>query len=221
MQPKFQSILLNLFLVWSGAGVLTLAAGHPALPPRYAWADALLVLLAAGNVLFAMARRDGWRDALWSLGIIAAGASIIATIGALTGRPFGAFAYNPPVGPRIGVLPVAVPLAWYTALAAGHYLFSHALPRWSRDLLAVLAAASATGGNWFLEPFATSVKGYWTWNTPPAPAQNYAAVFAVAFLLARFAPWGRTPAGRFDPRPAIVATALLLLVAAGRIRAAL
>lgn len=219
MQPKFQSFLLNLFLVWSGAGVLTLASGRFALPPRYAWADAFLLLLAAGNVLFALARRDGWRDALGSLATIAAGACIISATGALTGWPFGGFVYMPPLGPRIGAVPAATPLAWYTVLATGHYLFSHGLPRWSKTLLAVMAAAWATAFDFLLEPFATSVKGYWVWTGDAVPPQNYATWFAAAFLLARVAPWGRAPAGRFDPRPAIVAGALLLLVATGRIRA--
>lgn len=215
-----ERILFALFVIWSIVGAVTLGLRQFLLPPWISWADALFILLAAANVLLAMARRDGWRDTLASFAIITVGSGIVETIGATTGRPFGPYEYTPFFGPRIGgLLPAAIPLAWYAVLATGHYLIFHWLKPASRRLTAIAVAAWATAFDFVLEPFAAYVKSYWIWHTPTIPAQNYAAWFLISFLLARLAPWGRGPIDRFDPRPPTVAAAMLFIFTIGRIAA--
>lgn len=216
----FERILFGLFIIWSAVGAVTLGLRQFALPPWISWADAFFMLLAAANVLLAMARRDGWPDTLKSFAIIAIGSGIVETVGATTGRPFGPYEYTPFFGPRIaGILPIAIPLAWYAVLGTGHYLVFHWLKLGSRRVNALAVAAWATAFDFVLEPFAAYVKSYWIWHTPDIPAQNYLAWFLVAFVLARLSPWGRGPIDRFDPRPAAVAASMLLIFAVGRIAA--
>lgn len=214
-----ERILFGLFIIWSTVGAITLGLRQFLLPPWISWADAFFMLLAAANVLLAMARRDGWRDSLSAFAIIVIGAGVVETIGTTTGRPFGPYEYTPFFGPRIGVLPLAIPLAWYAVLGSGHYLIFHWFKPASRRLTAVTVAAWATAFDFVLEPFAAYVKSYWIWQTPTIPMQNYVAWFVLSFLLARLAPWGRGPIDRFDPRPLTVAAAMLLIFAIGRLAA--
>lgn len=214
----FERVLFALFIAGSVAGAVSLTQRQFLLPDCLSWADAILIFLAASNVLLAMARRDGWRDALTSFAIIAVGSGAVATLGATTGRPFGPYEYTPFFGPRIaGVLPAALPLTWYIILASGHYLIFHWLKPASRRLTAIAVASWATLFDFVFEPFAACVKSYWVWQSPNIPPQNYLAWFLLAFLLARVAPWGRGPIDRFDPRPPTAAAAILILSIIGRI----
>lgn len=216
-----QRILLGLFVL-----VGFVVAVNPIVPEEVTaplhWADACLMLLAAANVLLAVIRRDGRRDAFISLSIVIAGAGLVTAMGAATGRPFGPYEYTPNLGPRImGVLPIAVPFLWYAVIASGHYLVFHFAKLKSRRLTALAVAACVALFDLLFEPFAAFVKSYWLWKTAEIPSQNYVAWFVAAFVLVRIAPFGRGPIDRFDPRPAVVALTLLVICAVSRIATAI
>ncbi len=214
---RFENILWNFFIVWASVGVLV-AAFRRTLPPWLAFADALFMTLAAANVLFAMARRDGWPAAACSFAIVCAGSATIETVGALTGWPFGPYTYSDRMGLRVaGVLPFTIPLAWWAVLGSGHYLAALVWRDRPRLLLAVATAVWAAATDWILEPFAWRIKAYWQWDAAAVPLQNYAAWFIVAFLLAAACPWGGRPLAKLDPRPPAVAGFMWLTFLAGRI----
>ena len=192
-------------------GVVTQAAAI-----RFAGMEATFMLVAAANVLGAMIRRDGTRDAVVSFVILGLGSGLVACIGAATGRPFGPYSYTDRLLPHLLGVPIAVPLFWYTVIASGHYLVFHWGRFRSRRLTAFAVALWALLFAVVIEPIAVFFD-YWMWNTPGVPAQNYVAWFVVAFLLARLAPLGRGPIDRFDLRPASVGGFLLILFVIVRI----
>ncbi len=214
------NIVYNFFIIWACVGVLTLLANLHPLPWWIRWADAFFIVLGAANTLLSLAARDGWRAALTGACIIIAGSGAVEWIGATTGQPFGSYEYvSDRFGWRIfGVLPFTIPLAWFTILGCGHSLACLIFRTRPRLLCALVTAVIATGLDWVMEPFAWLVKGYWVWNTPAVPVQNYAAWFTTSLLLTLCSPWGGRPISRFDPRPAVVLGAMLVTFIIGRLR---
>ena len=177
--------------------------------------DPLLILLAFANTHLAAARHWGQPAARrWALLIIVLSLAV-ETLGALTGFPFGAYAYSDRFGPVLGVVPLAIPLAWHVVLTNALFLVRRIaphLPRWGE---ALAAGVVATLYDAMLEPFATTVKGYWHWREGGVPLQNYLAWLIVSTLLIRaFAPTSAAHHGR-DPRPVLILGATLLLFLAG------
>jgi hypothetical protein len=71
--------------------------------------------------------------------------------------------------------------------------------------------------DFILEPFATTVKGYWQWSEGSIPLLNYIAWFVLSALLVRlFAPTLSSRV-RWDPRPALVLACTLLIFLAGEL----
>jgi uncharacterized membrane protein len=224
-----EKIALGAFLFWFVCGLIftvgriddaTVAAWPlPAwLHAFVAWClstgDPLLILLAFANTHLLAARQWGAKPARrWALFIVVLSLAV-ETLGALTGFPFGTYAYTDRFGPVLGVVPLVIPLAWHVVLTNALFLVRAVaphLPRWGEAVAAVILATLYDA---VLEPFATSVKGYWHWRDGAVPLQNYLAWLIVGTLLIRaFAPTGAMRAGR-DPRPAIIlgTTVLLFLV---------
>ncbi len=228
---RWEKILLTAFLFWTACG-LTFTLGHitPLDVARWPLPDALarfvrfclqtgdpiLILLAFANTHLHAARQ--WTPPVarrWGLTVLL-GAFAVETLGALTGFPFGAYHYTDRFGPLLGVVPLTIPLAWHVVVTNALFLVRWTaphLPRWGE---AACTAALCTLYDFILEPFATAIKGYWTWTSGTIPLQNYLAWFVVSGLLVRtFAP---TPATRFrrDPRPALILGFTVLIFLAGR-----
>ena len=154
-------------------------------------------------------RVEGARNAGFGALLVIVGSAAVEWIGASTGWPFGPYVYTDHFGPRVGVLPVAIPLAWFVIVQGARL----ALARWKPGLdrggtaLGVGLAAVLTDLN--LEPVAWKLRGYWIWYPgepqPPAwpPWQNYAAWFVVAAILAAAMPSIRSR-GRPGWRPVLV-----------------
>ena len=226
----FEKIVLGAFLFWFACGlVFTLGRIGPATVAAWslpAWlhtfvalcvrtGDPLLILLAFANTHLAAARHWGAGPARrWAMLIILLSLAV-ETLGALTGFPFGAYAYTDRFGPVLGVVPLAIPLAWHVVLTNALFLVRGVAPHLPRRGEALAAGFLATLYDAVLEPFATSVKGYWHWRDGSVPLQNYLAWLVVGTLLTyAFAP---TSAGRRDrdPRPALILGTTVLLFLAG------
>jgi uncharacterized membrane protein len=225
-----EKILLGAFLFWFTCGLIfTVGRIGPATIaawPLPAWlhvfvalcvrtGDPLLILLAFANTHLLAARQWGAAAARrWAVTVILLSLAV-ETLGAMTGFPFGAYIYTDRFGPVLGVVPLAIPLAWQVVLTNALFLVRDVakhLPRWGEALAAGLVATLYDA---VLEPFATSVKGYWHWRDGAVPIQNYVAWLVVSTLLIRaFAP---TIAGRADrdPRPVIILGTTGLLFLAG------
>jgi uncharacterized membrane protein len=225
-----EKIFLGAFFFWFACGFIFIV-GHiePAAIaawPLPAWlhafvalclrtGDPILIFLAFANTHLVAARQWGGTAARrWALFIIVSSLAV-ETLGAMTGFPFGVYTYTDRFGPVVGVVPLAIPLAWQVVLTNALFLvraFAPHLPRWGE---AAAAGAIATLYDAVLEPFATTVKGYWHWRDGAVPLQNYVAWLVVGTLLVRaFTP---TSAGRADrdARPALILGATVLLFVAG------
>jgi len=226
-----EKIFFAAFLLWSGAGLIfTLLHITPdslSRGPAPTWlvrfidfclqtGDPILILLAFANTHLHAARQ--WTPALarrWGL-IVLVCALGVETLGAATGFPFGAYRYTDHFGPMLGLVPLTIPLAWHVVVTNALLISRLTLPHSSRLAETSLTAFLCTLYDFILEPFATTVKGYWIWNGGAIPLQNYAAWFILSGLLIWF--FAPTAASRFrnDPRPWIILGLTLLIFIAGR-----
>jgi uncharacterized membrane protein len=222
------------FLIWSTVGLFIMATGLSEqtilgwnLDP--AWTRAALVCLHWGDFLYLLfgalvvgstaAQVLPARDLRIAILVIAVGSGLVETIGTLTGFPFGSYTYMNRLGPQIGPLPLAIPTAWWLVVA-GFYLTARRLfPTLGRRTLSLITAAAATGFDWIMEPFAWEVRGYWIWHDGAVPLENYAAWFALSFILARLAPLHAAAPWKTDLRAAGVIVLTLLLFLIGRLAA--
>jgi uncharacterized membrane protein len=229
-----EKTFLGAFLFWFACGLIFTLGGisadnaaawplpgwlHVFVALCLRWGDPLLIFLAFANTHLLASRQ--WGAALarrWAV-IILALSFAIETCGALTGFPFGHYAYTTHFGPELGVVPLAIPLAWQVVLTNALFLVRTLAPHAPRLAEAAGVGLIATLYDSVLEPFATRVKFYWEWNDHNAvPLQNYAAWFVIGTLLVlAFAPTSASRAGR-DVRPALILGATIALFLAGTFR---
>jgi uncharacterized membrane protein len=223
------------FLVWSSVGMVIVATGFsedtirswdlPAAVTAFGlgclhWGD-FLFLFFGGCVIFTSA----WQALALPLLvravlIITIGSGVIETIGTLTGFPFGAYTYLGRMGPQLGPLPLAIPVAWWLVVGGFYLTGRRLLPQAPARLLCLLTALAATLFDWIMEPFAWQIRGYWVWHDGAVPLQNYAAWFALSFILARAAPLHPAAPQRIDLRPTGVILLTILLFILGRLAVA-
>lgn len=241
---SFVSVWLwRLFVIWTAVGAVVMVAGlnaanvgrwfsSPAIAPIaaqfLACADLVWMTLAAAVVYLRVAATDGLTRARVAAAIILGASATIEWIGARTGVPFGPYLYTDAFGPLIlGVLPIAIPLAWTVILLGSRILVLHFRPALSRWQLSLWVALIAVSTDLNLEFIAWKARGYWIWYpgdaNPPAwpPLQNFLSWFLLAFVLHAL-----TPAPRPIPQPAMrvpraalvvpIMNALFLLVHASR-----
>lgn len=155
-----------------------------------AYADLTWMVLAALVVYLQEAATQGLARARLAGGIILLGSAVAEYIGTTTGFPFGPYDYTNAFGPRmLGVLPIAIPLAWLVILLAGRQVLLAYWPEMSRFKLALGVGAIALLTDFNLEFVAWKIRGYWIWYPgqphPPAwpPWQNYLSWFVLSALL--------------------------------------
>jgi putative membrane protein len=232
--------MFGVFVFWSIAGlVFTFARITPA--SVGAWrlplnlqnfvdlciycGDPILIILAFANThLHASRQWTGGVARRWAFTIVLC-AFVIETVGTITSLPFGDYHYTdrfgpslswlPIVGPTFGTVPLTIPLAWHVILTNALFLVRAVQPHASAIFEALAAAFLCMVYDFVLEPFATTVKGYWVWAEGSVPLLNYIAWFILsALLIRRFAP---TIASRFrfDPRPISILVFTILIFLAG------
>ncbi len=228
---RLEKVALGAFLFWCACG-LAFTLGRIGLATVAGWnlpdalrhfvefcvaiGDPALIVLAFANTHLLAARHWGPAEARrWALWVIALSLAV-ETCGALTGFPFGRYAYTDRFGPEIGVVPLTIPLAWHVVLTNALLLVRAAAPHLPRSGEAAAVGLIATFYDAVLEPFAVRVKGYWAWQaTGAVPLQNYAAWFVISALLTLTFSAATTQRGTRDARPAILLGATLLLFVAG------
>lgn len=180
-------VVLGWFAIWFVVGLFALAIPYES--PVGHFEDFLFMALAAAVIFLDAARRVGWALTgamfLW----VATISGAVELLGAKTGFPFGAYAYTDRFGPVVGVLPWAIPLAWWVVLYP-LLLLTMTLAReklLTRWLIAPAAALGAVAVDVTLEPVATLVRGYWVWEGPGAyygvPTQNFVAWFVTSLII--------------------------------------
>ena len=230
---RLREALWKFFLIWAGVGLLTvtfrLTPAWAQSLPLPAWlttfvafclrhGDFVSMLLASTHVYFSAVDRLGLKKARTSAAVILVASGILETVGTLTGIPFGNYTYTDAFGPRLGgVLPLAIPLAWFAVVAGAHLTFSQYWHGASPAPLAIATGAFALLFDFLMEPFAYAIRGYWIWAGNYVPPQNYFSWFIFSALMAWITPLYARPSPRPDARPAITLAIMLGLFIAGRI----
>jgi uncharacterized membrane protein len=218
------------FLFWSLMGLI-FSIGHISIGNVEGWAvpawlkefiqlclrygDPILILLAFANTHLHAARQWGAAVARrWGLIIIVCSYAV-ETLGVCTGFPFGVYHYTDKFGPLLGAVPMTIPLAWHVVVTNALFIVRMFLPYVERLKEAVLGALLCTLYDCLLEPFATTVKGYWVWSNG-IPVSNFIAWFVISGLMLWF--FSPTQAMRFrrDPRPWLILGITVLIFIAGR-----
>lgn len=225
-----ETIVFTAFLIWSAAG-LTFSIKHISSAtvthwPAPGWlvqfvdlclqnGDPILILLAFTNTHLHAARQ--WSAGIarrWGL-IVLVSAFVIETCGTITGVPFGQYHYTDGFGPKLGVVPMTIPLAWHVVVTNALFLVRAVAPHVSRLGEAGIVGLLCTLYDFVLEPFATTVKQYWIWTEGMIPPINYVAWFVLSGLLVRF--FAPTLSSRYqlDPRPAFILGITIAIFLAG------
>jgi putative membrane protein len=163
------------------------------------WPEALLVVLASLTTLISLGRQLPAQNVLLAAAVIGFLAGTAQTLGAVTGIPFGPYHYTERCGPAfLHILPWPVPFIWVVAILNARGVARLVLRPWRQarnygfwliGVSVVLAVLFALG----LEPFATVVKHYWTWEATRlrcdwygAPCVNFFAWALTSLLILVF-----------------------------------
>lgn len=190
-------------------------------PFRHRLTVATVCVFFASTVSHALLWR-GWGFASTLVAVAGGLGFIVEVVGTTTGWPFGSYSYAGSLGPRVGGVPVVIPLAWtmmaYPALLVGARISEHPVG-------AILAAAVAlVVWDLFLDPQMVA-EGHWQWQEAGAtvvgiPLTNYIGWLATALvMMAVLVPALRAAAARHRPVDDRVPYALYLWVYASSVLA--
>jgi len=190
---KLIKILSAVLVVMFPVGLFLMLSGD--VWKQYLWTTNLFLALQAAVTFIFLAGAAEKKSALITAAIILILAFVIEFGGVKTGFPFGAYSYTKTLAPSLFGVPVAITLSWFT-IAVNVYLVSRFFLFGSKNLyILVVSAVMILAIDLLLEPFASSVNGYWIWETGKIPVQNYfswlVAGFIFAYLLNRFVLWNR------------------------------
>ena len=184
---RLYGLALVLYTVWFLVGLFVLGFGIET--PIGPWADFIYIALAALVLFLHLSGQSHGGSTLLIFLLFAVLGGVVELVGTLTGVPFGSYGYSDQFGPMIfGVLPWAIPLSWWVVVWPLHCLVHSALAgRGSVTMVPVLTAVGAVIVDLILEPAATLVRGYWTWDGDGfyygVPWTNFLAWFVTAFIL--------------------------------------
>jgi uncharacterized membrane protein len=164
------------------------------------WPEGVLLVLTAATLVASLTSQLPGQNVMLAAMIIAAIGGGAHSLGALTGIPFGPYAYTERIGQQLfHPLPWAVPLMWVTVILASRGVARLMLRPWRKTstygfrligLTSLLVALLDVG----LEVFATRVKQYWYWQPTKlrlewygTPAINFLGWVVTALLILAFA----------------------------------
>lgn len=132
----------------------------------FAW-----ITLAAANVYLSLTDRVGLATARRRGLTIVLTAFVVAWTSVRTGFPLGPIEYGRALGPKLGPVPLGLPLFWFTVIVGASEGLLRFFSRWSHLKIAIGTglAAALTDAN--LEPLAAKLRGFWFWRsgTPAIP----------------------------------------------------
>jgi uncharacterized membrane protein len=174
---RLERVLAGILIVMTPVGLAIMLV--PSLARDYLWTTTLYFGVQAA-LTFIITLRDATpaRATLLFAGIVALSLTLEG-IGVATGQPFGRYQYSTILAPLLfGIVPPAIGLAWYIiTVSAWRLTRCAASTRADRGVWRgiALAAVLILGIDVLLEPFASTVNGFWIWTGGTAPWQNYAA----------------------------------------------
>lgn len=149
----------------------------------------LTIALTLTTMLFSLlhaAALFGWRSALLFFGLSAVVSWLFEEIGVRTGLVYGAYHYTDLLGPKLGHVPLLIPLAWFMMIYPS-YLIANLLvdgdirPRHATILhilgRALVAGLVMTAWDLVIDPGMSAPGGAWVWEQGGAyfgvPIQNF------------------------------------------------
>lgn len=182
------------FTVWPLSGSIRAAA-----TPVFLWNAAALTCLLLAR------RKERWL--IW----VGIAGFFVEVFGVATGFPFGAYVYTNQFGAAAFGTPLVLGAAWFILIAYARTVTA----RLSRNATVRAGAGAAWMGGMdlIIEPVATGPMGAWIWLDAGAyygvPAANFAAWFAISFVMLRVSDGVLSPP-RYDFRLAALGASLLL-----------
>lgn len=162
--------------------------------------ECALLLLGAASTMAAMTRQLPLQNVVLASVIIATIGTLMHTLGARSGIPFGAFMFGEEAGNQVfGAFPWTLPLLWIVAVLNSRGVARLILRPWRKIRaygfwLLLLTALLSVLFDCALEPFATHERHYWVWTgsgyalTPQGgPLTNSIGWLAVTLLVLAFA----------------------------------
>lgn len=126
--------------------------------------DLAWIILAAANVYWCVAAREGLGQARrWAL-ILLATIIALAWVSARTGFPLGPIEYGRPLGMKIGPVPIGLTLFWLAAIFGAREGLMLLCPRWSHWQIALGTGLLGLLTDLNLEPVAAKLRGFWFWR---------------------------------------------------------
>lgn len=153
----------------------------------------LLVLFSVAHACYAL----GWRHTLVFFSLSAAVSWLYEQVGVLTGAVFGPYHYTAVLGPKLGEVPLLIPLAWFMMIYPSYVianLIASDRPTGSSGRLgwviwvSLLSAAVMTAWDLVVDPVLSgpAVRA-WIWERGGAyfdiPYQNYAGWMLTTFTV--------------------------------------
>ncbi|MFP4351761.1 MAG: carotenoid biosynthesis protein [Puniceicoccaceae bacterium] len=184
---RMYALAVILYTIWFLVGLVVVGAGIDT--PFGPWADFTFLALAALVLVLHLAGHTHGLSVLVVFLTFCAISGLVEAVGAATGFPFGSYTYTDRFGPVLfGILPAAIPLAWWVIVWPLHCLVHSARAgKGSVFMVPVLTAVGAVWADFIIEPPATLVREYWHWEGPGlyygVPWTNFPAWFATAFVL--------------------------------------
>jgi 15-cis-phytoene synthase len=190
--------------------LLTPFALADAVAGAFSWmaglSDSLYLLLWGGVGAYAIAAHLPKALRAWGLSVLLGYA--IELIGTQTGYPFGPYQYTAVLQPQLMGVPLAIAMAW-GSLVGLWALLGPTQHHWR----ALWTAAGAIATDLLLEPYATTLRHYWHWQTPEIPLTNYLSWGVFAAWLSLLYPLRHSDSRPYPDVVSRLGRGLLLLLA--------
>jgi uncharacterized membrane protein len=163
---------------------------------QYLWTtNIFLALQAVITLIFLLSAAETKSVSITSV-IILILAFIIEYAGVTSGFPFGKYSYTGTLSPSVFGVPLAITLSWFSVSVNSFLLAKFLLFESNNFYIVFVSAFIILGVDLLLEPFASSVNGYWLWEAGRIPLQNYVSWFTAgllfSYILNRLVIWNRT-----------------------------
>jgi len=182
-----------------------------------------MMLFALGHAGYLL----GWRQAMAFFGLSAGISWLFEQVGVATGIIYGAYHYSGKLGPKLGHVPVAIPIAWFVMMYPSYVIINLIVAgrpasrpgRFSRLVwLAFLSAMVMTAWDLAVDPILSGI-GMWVWVDGGSyfgvPVQNFAGWMLTTFTIYLvYRLWERR-VGLHPLGPATVSLAWMPLLAYG------
>jgi uncharacterized membrane protein len=191
---KTIKILVAVLIIMLPVGLFLMLSGDAW--KQFLWTTNIFLLLQAVITLIFLLSAAETKSVSITSAIILILAFTVEYVGVTSGYPFGKYSYTNTLSPAVFGVPVAITLSWFSVSVNSFLLAKFMLFESKNTYIILVSALIILGADLLLEPFASSVNGYWLWEAGKIPLQNYVSWFIAgllfSFILNRLVIWNRT-----------------------------